>query len=182
MWVNLSSTSDNFDRIIDTTNSAGPISGASGWRIFLDGQNRVNLQANGTGGSVINEAFSGLQSAQVDAWSFVALRYDNDGNATMTVLYESQLGDGDTIVGSNSASVASDGAMSYGGLATPRLGVNQNSNGSRLNGSLDLVRLYDTALTDAELYTSFSTIPEPSAYGLLAGCFGLAVVMTRRRK
>ena len=27
-----------------------------------------------------------------------------------------------------------------------------------------------------------STIPEPSAYALLAGCLGLAVVMTRRRK
>ncbi|MBQ9758336.1 MAG: PEP-CTERM sorting domain-containing protein [Opitutales bacterium] len=59
--------------------------------------------------------------------------------------------------------------------------VNDSIQGS-FAGKLDDVQIYNTALTQSEILTSAGLIPEPSAFGMLAGLGALALVAARRRR
>ncbi|MCF7817601.1 MAG: LamG domain-containing protein [Kiritimatiellales bacterium] len=180
MWVNMSAAAALRTRLITTADAN---TGGTGWRLLVagNGSSKVAFEGNGVGGSTIDNTFTTLQDVQQDAWTFVALRYANDGNATATVLYQSQLGGDAALVAANSASVASDGAMSYGATAVPKIGVTQNLGATpRFHGAFDEISLYNTALTDAELSGVFNAaIPEPATLGLV-GVFAVGMLGIRR--
>ncbi|MCF7817602.1 MAG: LamG domain-containing protein [Kiritimatiellales bacterium] len=175
MWVNLNGAPATRTRLITTANAN---TGGLGWRLLLAGGSTSNSNKIAFEGGAINNTFTTLQDVQQGAWTFVALRYANDGNATATVLYESQLGGDTALVASNSASVASVGAMSYGELAVniPRIGVTQSVTATpRFHGAFDEIRLYNTALTDGELSALFnsSTVVPQTAYEAWSNSYSL---------
>jgi hypothetical protein len=181
MWVNLASTPNVQDRLIDTTNSNGAIGGAQGWRLQMNAGAgaglKMQLQAKRSGSaSNINTTFGSLRDLQANAWAFVALRYDADGDAAVTLLFDTDLNVDAAAVAANSQATGAIGNLTYGGGAVPRLGSNQSSVGKFFDGSMDEVRLYDTALSDAELAEVYA-IPEP-ATALLLVMVGFAL---RRR-
>ncbi|MEM6748861.1 MAG: LamG-like jellyroll fold domain-containing protein [Planctomycetota bacterium] len=188
MWVNLPSLAPNVqDRLIDATNSNSGIGAAQGWRLLLNPGGagnafKLQLQANGNNqAGNVNASFTGLRDVQSDgSWTFIALRYDADGQATVSVLYDSDTGVDAALVATNSASVGSDGSLTYGGLAAPRIGANQNGSGAYLTGLVDEIGLWDEVLSDEELAGVFTAvIPEPASASLLA--LGAVLAVRRRR-
>ncbi|MEM6748860.1 MAG: sulfatase-like hydrolase/transferase [Planctomycetota bacterium] len=159
-WVNLASHPDVQNRLIDSTNNNGAISGSSGWRLLVDngspaGALKVQLQANdGTPGGEINATFSSLRDLTIGEWAFVALRYDADGDASLTLLYDTDTADVATLA-QETQSVAAIGNLPYGPNATPRLGAAQDGLSKFLDGSFDELYLYDWALSDEQLLRAF---------------------------
>ncbi|MEM9185105.1 MAG: LamG-like jellyroll fold domain-containing protein [Planctomycetota bacterium] len=186
-WINLQpdSSPDVQARIFDATNTPDAISGGLGWRLQLLNQNPSNagtiqLQARG-GGTAINSTLSTLQEVQSDgSWTFVALRYDTDGDATVSVLYQA---DDPTAaaVAANSQSVSAVGPLSYGAAAVPRIAANQNAV-KRTAALYDEITLWDTVLTDEELATVFraTQVPEPASASLVFGAAALLVAGRRQ--
>lgn len=178
MWVNLASVPNVQDRLIDTTNSNGAIGNAQGWRLQMNAGAgaglKLQLQAKRSGSaSSINATLGTLRDLSTDLWTFVALRYDADGDATVTLLFETDTNVDAAAVVANSQSTAAIGGLTYGGGAVPRLGSNQSSQGKFFDGSMDEVRLYNTALSDAELAAVFA-IPEPATALMMLALAGLA--------
>ncbi|MEM1165559.1 MAG: LamG-like jellyroll fold domain-containing protein [Planctomycetota bacterium] len=188
LWVQLPSLAPNVqDRILDATNSNSGIGGAQGWRLLVNPGGAGNaftlqLQANGNNqAGNINTTFGSLRDLQsTGGWSFIALRYDIDGEASISVLYDSDAFASAALVSTNTQSVASDGALSYGALAAPRLGANQSGTGGYFSGRMDELRLWNTVLTDAELAAEFNgVIPTPASLPIfVVASVGLAA---RRR-
>ncbi|MEM7682331.1 MAG: LamG-like jellyroll fold domain-containing protein [Planctomycetota bacterium] len=187
MWVNLPSLAPNVqDRLIDATNG-NAISSAQGWRLLLNPGGagnafKLQFQANGNNqAGNINASFPALRDVQNDGgWTFIALRYDADGQASVSVLYDSDTGVDAALVALHSASVASDGSLTYGALAAPRIGTNRNATDKFLTGLVDEIGLWDEVLSDEELAGVFATaIPEPASISLLAA--GALTAWRRRR-
>ncbi|MEM9185106.1 MAG: sulfatase-like hydrolase/transferase [Planctomycetota bacterium] len=160
LWVNLSETPEIQERIIDSTNSNDAISNARGWRLQVNnntaaGALKLQLQANDdTPGGQISQTFGDLRDLTPGQWAFVAVRYDADGDASVTLLYDSDAVDTATVI-AETQSVAAIGNLAYGANAIPRLGSRQLGDGKYLNGSLDEVFLYDWALTDEQIAAAF---------------------------
>lgn len=194
-WLNLADeTPDIQARVFDTTNvndsldpgMPGGEAGRQGWRLLLNNnvpgnQFKLQLQARGGGGPFLNTVFPSLRDVQSDgAWTFVAVRYDVDGDATVSVLYQTDPAT-PAVVSANSDSVAAVGAVTYGGGAVPRIASNQNGSGKYLAAVYDEITLWDTALTDQELATVFAEgrVPEPSS--LLVVVAGMATLLSAGR-
>ncbi|MEM7682332.1 MAG: sulfatase-like hydrolase/transferase [Planctomycetota bacterium] len=159
-WVNLASAPQVQDRLIDSTGATGPISGLSGWRLLVHngtgaGSLKMQFQANdGTSGNQINATMSDLRDLAIGEWAFVALRYDADGNASVTLLYDTDTADLATLA-QETQSVAAIGDLPYGASTVPRLGTAQGGLTKFLHGAFDELYLYDWALTDEQLLQAF---------------------------
>ena len=90
----------------------------------------------------------------------------------------------------NAQSLYFDGVLVAGPGAAPGIGgmninaalaIGTSRNGGSFNGMLDEVRVYNTLLTQAEIQTAMTLVPEP-ATATFAGLLGLAGLMLRRRR
>lgn len=101
-------------------------------------------------------------------WIFVAATWDTSG--AMSLYLDGAL-ESTTELGSTS-SRRSDNQFFIG----------QDLGGGAYTGSLDQIRIYDTALSAGQVSAVYAaSIPEPSTYAALAGLAALAIAARRRR-
>lgn len=112
----------------------------------------------------------GFEQLTLDGtWHHVA--YTNDGSAGNQAIYW----DGALVVG--------PGAAGFNGnlAAATELILGTSFGSGSYNGFLDEIRVYDTLLTQPQIQAAMTVVPEP-ATATLAGVFGLAGLMLRRRR
>lgn len=183
LWVKDLTNEVAAARLFDYSNTSGDIAqaGAQGYRSFFNGST-IQFQG-GKVGSTDNFKLAGTRAVNPDGWSLVALRYDADGNASITVLYDSDLGAVDaSFIAGNTDSIAAIGGLTFANNS-PRFGGRADNAGvANVGGLLDEVGVWDTSLTDQELADYYFTIvPEPSSVALFAAGAGLMLMRQRRR-
>lgn len=159
-WVNLDSTGG--DHMVFGTDWTG---GGSALHLgFRNATPHFGFFANDSDAGVINNVSAG-------AWHYWVWRYD---------------------AGAGAQSIFRDGAQLYsqgghGAFASNLpLQVGRGIGGGNLNGALDDVRIYDTALSNAaitSLFAEVSAVPEPSTFMLIGlGLVGLYAGFKRSKK
>ncbi len=127
-----------------------------------------------------SELFTNSKQISVSSDAFIVLTLTYDGAGAFNFY-----GDGELLA---TADTTTDALSNYG-VSTLWLGGNNSSNNT-FPAYYDEFTVYDAALTAEDISTylvgknaplTISTIPEPSAFGLLAGVGVLALVASRRR-
>lgn len=129
-----------------------------------------------TGGAAVS---SGHASVLDGSWHMAAAIIEA-GDTINTIQFYLD-GDLVTTTGNNAATTINTSGTGPGGALTPNeffIGSSGNTTG-HFTGSIDDVRIYNTALSKSELDTIFNAIPEPTA--ALLGGLGLLTLLRRRR-
>ncbi|MEM1165560.1 MAG: sulfatase-like hydrolase/transferase [Planctomycetota bacterium] len=174
LWINVAQSPIVQTRIIDSTNINGAISGGRGWRLLInDGTRprRLQLQVNrGVAGEQINASLTNLSSLQLDAWYFVAFRYDQDDDVSVTLL-PAAAAPSAQLVQEETQSFPALGALLYGENAVPRLGAAPDGATKVPHARFDEVQLYDWSLTDDQVLELFETGRPPISTDLDGDAF-----------
>lgn len=155
LWVKLDRAPQLLDRLIDSTNADGSVNIIRGWRLLMNdlgAPRKLVLHANQDGaGDRVKQTMGSLRDMPIDEWVFIAVRYDTDGDAQVTLLYDSDTNVDAAFIQTHTQAVPAVGPLTYGANARPRLGSKQSGNGAYLDGLLDEFRLYERVLDDAAL-------------------------------
>ncbi len=128
-------------------------------------------------GGWINTTTSGTAIAD-DEWHHLAYVWGNNGvDATLQIYLD---GTALTMTGGGTiATFTGEGMVNLDDAGFARVFASTSSNDA-LVGLVDDTRIYNHALTSLEI-GALAAIPEPSAYGMIAGFLALGWVMLRRR-
>ncbi len=128
-------------------------------------------------GSFINTTTSGSAIAD-NEWHHLAYVWGNDGtDATLQIYLD---GTALTMTGGGTiATFTGEGMVNLDDADFSRV-FSSNVSADALVGLVDDTRIYNHALTSLEI-GALAAIPEPSAYGMIAGFLALGWVMLRRR-
>ncbi len=159
-WVNFSSGAG--DNMI--FGSTGNIAGDS-----LHHGSRAGMLHTGHWGDDLGPDQGININSQVGTWHHVA--YTNDGGTQAQSVYF----DGVLVIGPGAGGNA--GGMNVNNA----LAIGTSNNSGSFNGMLDEVRIYNTLLTQAEIQTAMTLVPEPTT-ATFAGLLALSGLMLRRRR
>jgi hypothetical protein len=122
LWVKLTSAPHLIDRIIDSTNGDS-VNIVRGWRLLIrdnGAPRKLVLHANQDGtGDRIKEIMSTLRDVPDGEWVFISVRYDTTGDASVTLLYDSDTNVDAAFVQSQTQSVPAIGPAQLWSASCP---------------------------------------------------------------
>lgn len=185
LWVKIDAASTTqVDRLVSNLNSSSGFDFAinnytAGTGAWGADSFRLTFGFNSTSGAVQSTSASYVS----DKWLFVAVTYDSAAGGNNVAFYS-----GDENAAVALASTAAKSGSIVASSSELRIGSTPATTQDRTPIALfNDVRIYNGALNAAQLETvrasALSTVPEPSAFAMLAGAAALGgVVMARRRR
>lgn len=167
MWIKLDNLVHN--RPIGLVGNFVSATSSTGWGFWIQdsstGASAMKLAFSGTlsGGASYTRTSSGTATVPLDLWTHVAVTLDGSAALSQNLTFYINgvaVGTG----GTNYAQAAQSNSDAI------RVGKYRSDYGP-INGSMDDVMIYDTALTAAQIASLATPIPEPSVVGMiLLGC------------
>ncbi len=157
-------TIDANDRIFSTKSVAGPSSVSTKWQLYFSTPDKLNFGYNSGNGV---PASSSLSNAS-------GLSYTSGNKVTLQFVKSSETSGTFTLTVGSASSTATVSENILDAVFTPKPSTGEDYTRIWTNGG-------KSTFSDIKLYSG-AVIPEPSAFGLLAGLGALALVGARRRR
>lgn len=173
-WINPTAGDGS---ILSYSPKGGATNGAD-LRLLIDGDGF--LRGEVSGGFFLNNS----QDLRNDGWKMVAAIFD--GNTDSSSFYLGGTGIlTPTSFGARAIDTNASGTEGVNSNPNFIIGGDQTTNNRPFTGGIDMVGIYDGALTEAQLDDIFTqgivVIPEPSTYALAFSVFAVGMILLRRR-
>jgi|GEM_PF-902071 len=161
LWLRLEGRPDGTATVLDMTDNTRSIEDSSpGYRLQLNRERALQLAIKTSDGQARTHLFEELGALPLNQWQFIALRFDDKQQATLTVLSQSDTSRDRSVVAANSESFQLSAKRAYTGAMLPRIGANATGHGDFLEGSIDEIGFARNGSADATVFQVFRKTQE----------------------
>ncbi len=161
LWLRLEGRPDGTATVLDMTDNTRPIKKSSpGYRLQLNRERVLQLAIKTSDGQAHTHVFKDLGALPLNQWQFIALRFDDKHQTTLTVLSQSDLSQGASVVAASSESFQLSAKRAYTASMLPRGGANATGRGNFFEGSIDEIGFVRNGGADAAVFKVFRKTQE----------------------
>jgi arylsulfatase A-like enzyme len=160
-WVKLEANPDGLDTLIDMTDNTRPIKDSGfGYRLQVNPGRMLVFSLKSADGKALTHTCEKTGALPLGQWHFIALRFSNENEISITVLNELDAGKGPPVIEKRSEVLPASGHLIYTGTMLPRVGSNADASGSFLQGSIDEIGLVRGWMSDKALFDAYVRMME----------------------
>lgn len=162
LWFKLEATSEGIMNVLDMTDNTLPIeASSSGYRLQINSENKLQLVLKSIDGQVYKHIGRSIGALELDQWYFVALRFNENNEVTLTCLDRNASANGVAQLKKASETFKISYKLQFPGTMLPRIGSNAKGDGNFFEGSIDEIGLTNNYVPDEALFKAYLKMQNP---------------------
>lgn len=162
LWLKLEATSKGIMNVLDMTDNTLPIEeSSSGYRLQINSKNKLQLVLKSINGQVYKYGCESIGALELNQWYFVALRFNENNEVTLTCLDRNASANGVAQVKEASETFKISDKLQFPKTMLPRIGSNAKGDGNFFEGSIDEIGLANNYVTDEALFKAYLKMLNP---------------------